>query len=177
MAIAKVIEVLAVTLLDLVPTILSQLQTLAVIQNTEAKTRHKPPLQRYRPIGVVQGLSRPTQVLDRVAVMPITVVDTEVTPQLEDQALSREGPLVILDEHMVGDNFQEVLPLPDFIVRHRKVPVQDRLGLTIIEGPRRTILGPNQAGSQNSEAVMGPLNDGLRRRQGLIVSIDCFNHG
>ena len=78
---------------------------------------------------------------------------------------------------MVGDNFQEVLPLPDFIVRHRKVPVQDRLGLTIIEGPRRTILGPNQAGSQNSEAVMGPLNDGLRRRQGLIVSIDCFNHG
>ena len=79
--------------------------------------------------------------------MPITVVDTEVTPQLEDQPLSRKGLLVILNENMVGDNFQEVLPLPDFIVRHRKVPVQDRLGLTIIEGSRRTILGPNQAGS------------------------------
>ena len=164
-------------MLDLVPTILGQLQTLAVIQDTEAKAGHKPPLQRHRPIGVVQGLSRSTQVLDGVAIMPITVVDTEVPPQLEDQALSREGLLVILDEHMVGDDFQEVLPLPDLIVRHRKVPIQDRLGLTIIEGPRRTILGPNQAGSQNSEAVMGPLNDGSRRRQGLIVFIDSFNHG
>ena len=93
-------------MLDLVPTILGQLQTLAVIQDAEAKTGHEPPLQRHRPIGVVQGLSRPTQVLDGVAIMPITVVDTEVAPQLEDQALSREGLLVILNEHMVGDDFQ-----------------------------------------------------------------------
>ena len=106
MAIAKVIEVLAVALLDLVPTILGQLQTLAVIQDAKAKARHEPPLQRHRPISVVQGLSRPTQVLDRIAIMPVTVVDTEVTPQLEDQPLSREGLLVILDEHMVGDDFQ-----------------------------------------------------------------------
>ena len=55
---------------------------------------------------MVQGLSRPAQVLDGVAIMPITVVDTEVTPQLEDQPLSRKGLLVILNEHMVGDNFQ-----------------------------------------------------------------------
>ena len=93
-------------MLDLVPTILSQLQTLAVIQHTEAKAGHKPPLQWHRPISMVQGLGRPAQVLDGVAIMPITVVDTEVTPQLEDQALSRESLLIILDEHMVGDDFQ-----------------------------------------------------------------------
>ena len=93
-------------MLDLVPTILGQLQTLAVIQDTEAKAGHEPPLQRHRPISMVQGLSCPAQVLDGVAVMPITVVDTEVTPQLEDQPLSREGLLVILDENMVGDDFQ-----------------------------------------------------------------------